>query len=353
MNSTIKRSAVLAVVLLILTMAAIFPASANDTPATLLALGDSLTTGYGLENYVKDGDPYQCASYINTLAASLGLAGGSTYINRAVNGATSADLAALLPSLEEQVKAADLIVISVGGNDLLQALPVIASMASGKTVTAWEQAIGVLSQMDAAGFEALQSNADFQAKMNELYSNMGNNLGTVAAYVQQTAPRARVIFLLQYNPMKGVPALGAFGDFAGTFIASINEQISAACTAYNYECIDVPSVIDHDALGLTNIAQNDIHPNAQGHANIAKLLIEYLASTAEQSTEVTTEEITEAPTTEAPTTEQVTEAPATDVITTEAQTDVPTKKSGCKGVIGGACVLIPLLAVAFVAKKKD
>ena len=37
----------------------------------MLALGDSITTGYGLANYEPGGDPYLCESYANTVAASL------------------------------------------------------------------------------------------------------------------------------------------------------------------------------------------------------------------------------------------------------------------------------------------
>ena len=37
----------------------------------------------------------------------------------AVNGDTSADLLALLPTIDKEVKEADLIVVTIGGNDML------------------------------------------------------------------------------------------------------------------------------------------------------------------------------------------------------------------------------------------
>lgn len=94
-------------------------ASAEKKYESMLVVGDSISTGYGLENYTPGGSPYECRSYCNILAESLELKGGESYINRAVNGYTSSDLLALIPSLKEQVAKSDLVVISIGGNDLL------------------------------------------------------------------------------------------------------------------------------------------------------------------------------------------------------------------------------------------
>ena len=106
------RKALLKIITLLVTLtliaAAVCPAIAaeSDTaPKTLLALGDSLTTGYGLPNYTYGGDPYLCDSYINRIAAAFGLEGGKTYINRAVNGDKTGDLARLLPSLKTRSRA--------------------------------------------------------------------------------------------------------------------------------------------------------------------------------------------------------------------------------------------------------
>ena len=67
--------------------AAVLPAAASEKKySSMLVLGDSISTGYGLENYTPGGSPYECRSYCNILAESLGLKGRDTYINRAVNG---------------------------------------------------------------------------------------------------------------------------------------------------------------------------------------------------------------------------------------------------------------------------
>ena len=64
------------------------------------------------------------------------------------------------------------------------------------------------------------------------------------------------------------------------------------------------------------------------------------------ATAPTTEETTEEPTVES------TEAPTTNAPETETETQ-PAEKKGCGGVIGGAFAVLALVAVAFVAKKKQ
>ena len=64
-----------------------------------------------------------------------------------------------------------------------------------------------------------------------------------------------------------------------------------------------------------------------------------------ESTEQTTEEITtEEVTTEEPTTQEA--------ATTEPENE-PAAESGCKSVTAGAFALVAMIAVAFVAKKKE
>lgn len=107
-------------------------ASAEKKYESMLVVGDSISTGYGLENYTPGGSPYECRSYCNILAESLELKGGESYINRAVNGYTSSDLLALIPSLKEQVAKSDLVVISIGGNDLLHIAPKVVKRSRAR-----------------------------------------------------------------------------------------------------------------------------------------------------------------------------------------------------------------------------
>ena len=374
MKRSFLKALTLLVTLTLLATAAALPTMAEETdpaPKTLLALGDSLTTGYGLKNYTYGGDPYLCDSYINRIAAAYGLEGGKTYINRAVNGDKTGDLARLLPSLENEVKNAEMIILTIGGNDLLGILPEIAYMLSGQEVSDFTQAAAVFAAATAEQYDALKNDPAFVARMKTVLEDVGTNLQTIAAFFKEKAPDARVIFLKQYNPMHNVQGFEAFGEFGGGFLTSINQAVEQVATAFGYETVDVPAVIDDRAEELTNIRLYDIHPNAEGHHEIAKAVAQHLGLSLDQSedTEAPTDPETEAPTdpeTEAPTdpeTEEPTEAPTeapTDPMTeapTEAPTDKPADtdaladKKGCGASLGLLSVLMMSVCAAFVLKR--
>lgn len=370
MKKSLLKALAILVTLTLLTAAAVFPAiAAEDTsaPKTLLALGDSLTTGYGLENYTYGGDPYLCDSYINRIAAAYGLEGGKTYVNRAVNGDKTSDLVRLLPSLENEVKSADMIILTIGGNDLLGLLPEIAFMLSGQQVSDFAQAVAIFAKATPDQYEALQNDPAFVARMKTVLEEVSANLQTIATFFKEKAPDARVVFLKQYNPMHNVQGFEAFGAFGGGFLDSINRAVESVATAFGYETVDVPSVIDERAEELTNIRLFDIHPNAKGHLEIAKLLAEHLGLSldlpedTEQTTEPSTEPVTEAPTepiTEAPTetpTEELTATPTAPVTETPADTPTasadPSGQKGCAASVSLLAILLLSVGAALIMKR--
>ena len=117
MKKITARFVSFAVALMILVSLALPAFASPGNPEFMLAIGDSITTGFGLEGY-DELDPYTCNSYTNLIANALSLNGKDTYINKAVNGATSADVLAYLPDIANYLGYADLIVVTVGGNDL-------------------------------------------------------------------------------------------------------------------------------------------------------------------------------------------------------------------------------------------
>lgn len=77
--------------------------------STVLALGDSLTAGYG----VKQGEDYP---------SQLAQLTGWNIINAGVSGDTSAQALARLPKLMTQYQP-QLVIVSIGGNDFLRQVP--------------------------------------------------------------------------------------------------------------------------------------------------------------------------------------------------------------------------------------
>lgn len=358
---TIKRIITLIMALTVMASMAVTAAEASPgNPEFMLALGDSITTGYGLENYVEGETPYLCGSYANMVANALGLKGGESYINKAVNGATSTDLLNLLPEIENYLGYSDFIVVTIGGNDLLQAIPLVASSLSGKNITSLDGAINVLTAATPDQFAALATNSDFQTKIGVVLGRYAMNLASIGEIIKKNAPDAHVLFLKQYNPMKNVLGFGDFGNFADTMIASINASMETVCTTYGFDIADAPSVININAAGLTNMLNYDIHPNAAGHVALAKLVASHLGISLDPSENTTpeTEPATE-PETE-PVTDPVTE-PVTDaeVDTGNCEGDGTTEEeprlepAGCFSTISSTAIILASVCALVVLRKKN
>ena len=322
----------------------------------MLALGDSLTTGYALPDYVDENDPYACKSYANLIAAAMGLQGGDTYINRAVNGDTSSNLASRLPGMKGDVQKAELIVISIGGNDMDRLIPLILYKVTGKQITEYSQMAQALQGVSPDAYASLENDAEVQGAIADAVAKLKDNLKTVSDMIKENAPDARVIFLQQYNPLH-VQGFSDFAAFSQKSLDAANAAIAENAQSYGFEVLDVPSIINSRAAELTNIQKFDIHPNEQGHLEIAKLLAAHLGISLDPS-ENTTAETTAAP---EETTEQATvttdvpetQAPTQTDATTESVTQptAPAQNSGCQSAVLGASLLSLLLCAAIVLKK--
>jgi acyl-CoA thioesterase-1 len=108
---TLRRNITLATVAV--TLAAAIPVAATAEPVTIVALGDSLTAGYGLPE--GDGFVPQLQDWLTAQGAD------ATVINAGVSGDTTAGgLSRLDWSLTPET---DALIVTLGGNDLLRGLP--------------------------------------------------------------------------------------------------------------------------------------------------------------------------------------------------------------------------------------
>ena len=342
MKTNVERVISLLFVIALLTSLAV-PVSAMKKPEFLLAIGDSITSGYGLDAY-DESDPYSCGSYANLLATALSLEGKESYINKGLNGATSADILKNLPEIVNYLGYSDMIVFSAGVNDLQNAIPIVASAVAGKTVTGLSASIDVLTAAAPEKFSALANNQSFQKKIGDVLAKYEKNITDIAEIIKTNAPSARVIFLKQYNPLNNVPGFETFGKFADTLISSVNASMEKVCSSYGFDLVDMASAINADAMGLTNMLNYDVHPNAAGHVEIARAIANHLGISLDPA-ENTFDVETEPETTIEETTVSV---ELTRPVETEPETDAQTETTGCASsvsfamIVAVACACIPL-----------
>ena len=153
----------------------------------IMAFGDSLLTGYGL----KDGE-----SYPAQMEAALRARGVNARIaNAGVSGDTTADgLKRLAFALDSQDRAPDLVLISLGGNDMLRALPPAQTRQNLDTMLTLLHERGVKVLL-LGMLAAPNLGKDYAAQFNSIYPELAKKHGAalVPFFLQPLMDRPELV----------------------------------------------------------------------------------------------------------------------------------------------------------------
>lgn len=232
-----------------------------SVPPKIVFMGDSIAAGYGLDGYTEE-DKSKCASYANIISAVFDSAlpdeANFTSENVAKDGLTSS---AMLKTLKEggydsEIHDADAIVVSIGGNDLLSVF--FKMLKSDNSFT------DIVEQLVSLG-DSLDERLDgFESNLPQIVDELHSRSGGSRIFVQTL-----------YNPFDGykISALDELGDEKiGRLNEIISENSDDGNGGENYIVVDVAKAFADRADELTNIGDMDIHPNADGHAEIARVI---------------------------------------------------------------------------------
>ena len=243
-----------------------------------LALGDSITTGYRL------GEGEQ------SFAQQVATAKGFTLDNQAKDGETSTTLKQKIAEGTIDVSKADLITITIGGNDLMNALYAYLADKSGKSV----DEIKTMLTSNTADIESLKSMVTYldgfakSDQASQALSTFTTNLSSIVNAIKTENPNATILVATQYNPYSYLAATyGSWVEEAQTIsdafdagVQALNGVISSAAFSKSFTVVDVYSAFKTAVSTGTNpcnasvniITQSvdlDFHPNATGHRLIA------------------------------------------------------------------------------------
>lgn len=227
---------ILCVVLALLMVFTVTSFAAEDEKETLsyVILGDSIGWGAGVLNSDE-------AVYGKIVSDT----NGYDYKNDAVNGYMTGDLIRHLnkDNIAKDVAAADIISISIGGNNFLR--------ANMRELIAQYQE-GDYSQFDA------------------IVENFYKEFDVIINRIKELNPDAVILMQTLYNPGKGM-----MKDVYSVALAKLN----AAYRRYLeenpgvYELLEVGAAFEgHDEY----VAKDNIHPSASGNVTIAKVVLEKL-----------------------------------------------------------------------------
>lgn len=229
-----KLTAVILSLVMVFGMFVISAYAENEKPFYLV-LGDSIAYGSGVSNSTQ-------ACYGRIVADT----NGYDYANHAIPGHTTTNL---INRLKEDVviadlEKADIISISIGGNDFL------------------------MSNLIDLMFDSivLGDHSDFDKIADGFYANLCEIIDIINSH----NPDAVILMQTLYNPQSG---------YLRAPYQQGADRINAAIERYNAENPDEIVIVDvGSALGddMANYADDEIHPSAKGNEIIADVILEKL-----------------------------------------------------------------------------
>lgn len=229
-----KFIAIVLSLVMCLSIFAVSVSAVEDKPFYLV-LGDSIAYGSGLGNA-----PEACYGKI------VSDTNGYEYSNRAVPGHTTTNLIdrLSLPEVIADLEKADIISISIGGNDFL------------------------LGNLVGLIFDALVLN-DY-TQFDEIAENFYNNFSTIVDIINEHNEDAVILMQTLYNPQSGSLRY-AYQHAADRLNAEIARY--AQNNPGEIIIVDVGTALGDD---LDNFAGDDIHPSVKGNEVIAQTILDTL-----------------------------------------------------------------------------
>lgn len=269
------------------------PEGSAENVSTYVALGDSITTGYGLVNFNSNDLKNKTSEY--NFVTRLGKKLGKKPVNLGVEGidttrmlkSISNPVTAEEKSAVAQIKKAGLITVSIGGNNVF--LPMLAALngqlGNGKTI------YNAKSEEIQAAVLYLLFNSDANQKVQKdiaagaalftgdaTQKKTGEFIGIINA-IKKLNPEAQIVVQTIYNPYKRLlPEALGLSKTVDSVIKDMNAEIvKDSANEKNYKVADVYSAFikagaDKKLLNVDAGKSFDPHPTKEGHGVIYTLL---------------------------------------------------------------------------------
>ena len=245
-----------------------------------VALGDSITTGYGLSDDEKN--------YVNIIGDEYNF----NIVNLANNGDTTAMLLQHLKEekYREQLKKSNIIFLDIGSNDVLQSfLDCIADSLAIKdksgdlsfkiSSTIQNDPIKAYTLLPLYFQEGTPEYQTLNEKLNGYLKQFDSNYRDIINTIQEIAPESRIIILNIYNPFKGIQSGQVnFDKASDAFIQNFNEVIAKVANESGLNVVDIHTAFEtyegSEPLTKSDIATANLdpHPTAAGQRLIAKFV---------------------------------------------------------------------------------
>ncbi len=229
------------------TVSAYAASSPAKSTGSFVALGDSITFGYNLQDTNGNTVPSEFA-----FPQLIGQANHLSVSDLAVPGWTTNDLLHALqtPDYIRAVRNASAISLDIGSNDLIH-------IAENE---------GLLSQA-ASTTPVSPTEAEKQAFATGI-AQITKNIGTIVSDIRSQT-KAPILLYNLYNPFPDASGIHAAGEL---FQSAVNQGIGqVANSTKNVFVVDAHKGFDHNQLTFVQVSKGDIHPTILGQEELAKL----------------------------------------------------------------------------------
>lgn len=258
-----------------------FAFAENNVKPNLVALGDSITFGWNLEDNGNSEPSPKAFPYL--------IGNGNYDVTKNISGGgwTTANLLTEInkPENLEAIKKADVITLDIGSNDFLQN-PAIKAIIQNPTVPIDPQAFGLVIQ--------------------QISSNLFTNLGSIIGIIKAQNSDAQLIIYNIYNPFSDT--LAALYPIGEQFLPAVNPGFQGIAVQTNSLLADAYTAFKGKQAELI-LPNGDVHPNAEGQKVLASLATNLLAVQVPQEITI---DLT-------PSTTEATKEPVTITVATSAK----------------------------------
>lgn len=244
--------------------------AAADTAGGILILGDSISSGYGLQT----GE----AGFYDYLAGCT----GKTVTNLAEAGAATADLIAVIDAAEnaDTIASADFICISIGGNDLLRPAQEVLSGYQ-------QEGEGIFDTIRRVAAEGNPQRmiSELTGALIQPRNAARDSYPVIEEKLRALNPDATIVMQTIYNPMEVSPEFLEAHNLSGENLENFNLLLSyvsnnekilnkAMASLETVKIADVSAAFDGSGWLYDRVLEKDVHPNALGHALIAAVIMD-------------------------------------------------------------------------------
>lgn len=246
-------------------------------PQKITFLGDSIPAGVGLDGYAVGVTPPD--SYPALLEAKYKEENKDVCNAKSVNLANSGDTSQQLwqkvgtSSFDNSMLASDVIVISIGGNDIMK--PILEFVYTDLKITTQDdfKKFDTKTLMQPETMQKINAVLDTVTKNVETFAE---TLPKIISSLKEKVPKATIIVQTVYNPLDSNPSFSMLSGLVGAKISALNNVITSNAKAADgkdsYIVCDVATAFAGKSSQYTNIDKFDIHPNVEGHKKISELV---------------------------------------------------------------------------------